>query len=163
MKKIILILNLLLTTCILISCSSSRQANSTQNNIDGNWQLQTIVTESITGKFKAQLFNEAGFNCFIGSSWEFNVHNNLGTYSINKNGDECASIKRNIRWTIYEPTTDDPKLMQFKRLDEAQKEIAGDTDYRFTIVQLDDKSMKLRYDITVENKPASLVYNFVRN
>jgi Lipocalin-like domain len=163
MKKISTIFNLLLITCFLVSCSSSKQAGSTKKAIDGSWQLQTVVTESIPGKFKMQLFNEADFNCFIGTSWEFNVHNNTGTYTINKNGNECASVKRNIRWTIYEATSDEPKLLQFKRLDDTLKDITDDGNYRFTIVQLDNKNMKLRSDITFEGKPASLVYNFVRN
>jgi hypothetical protein len=35
--------------------------------------------------------------------------------------------------------------------------------FRFTIAQLDDKTMQLKSDIIFENKPASLIYNFVRN
>jgi hypothetical protein len=162
MKKASTVLNLLLITLLLASCSSSKQARSYKKTIDGNWQLQTVVTESIPGKFKAQLFNEADFNCFIGSNWSFNDHNSLGTYSINKNGNECAAIKRNIRWTIYE-ATGEPKLLQFKRLNEKIKEIDDGAGFRFTIVHLDNSTMQLRSDITFEGKPASFVYNFVRN
>lgn len=114
-------------------------------------------------KFKASFFNEADFNCFIGSSWSFNDRNSLGTYTINKNGNECASIKRNIRWSVYEATAADPKLLQFKRLDEKYKEIDDGGGFRFTIVKLDDSSMQLRTDVNFEGKPVSFIYNFVRN
>ena len=69
----------LLIIFFFAACSSSKQARIYKRTIDGNWQLQTIATESIQGKFKAQLFEEADFNCFIGSSWSFNDHNSLGS------------------------------------------------------------------------------------
>ena len=153
----------LLIIYFFAACSSSKQARVYKRTIDGNWQLQTIVTESIQGKFKAQLFEEADFNCFIGSSWSFNDHNSLGSYTISKNGNECAAIKRNIRWSIYEATAADPKLLQFKRLDDKYKQVDDGGGFRFTVLQLDENNMKLRSDIIFEGKQASFVYNFVRN
>ena len=163
MKRASLLFNLILIVFLLASCSSSKQARVYKRTMDGNWQLQTIVTESIPGKFKAQLFSEADFNCFVGSNWSFNDRNSLGTYTINKNGNECAAIKRNIRWSIYEATAAEPKLLQFKRLDDKYKEIDEGGGFRFTVLQLDDKVMKLKSDITFEGRPASFIYNFVRN
>ncbi len=163
MKKIYLVLSLLLFAFIINSCSSSKQARSYKKAIDGNWQLQTIVTESILGKFKAQLFDEADFNCFIGSSWSFNNRNSLGTYTIFKNGDECVSLKRNIRWSVYEASATEPKLLQFKRLDDKYKAIDDGGGFRFTIMQLDKQNMKLRSDITFEGREVAFIYNFVKN
>ncbi len=163
MKRVNIALPLLLSSLLFISCSSSKQARVYKKTLDGNWQLQTVVTEKISGKFKAQLFDEADFNCFVGSSWSFNDRNNLGFYSINKNANECSAIKRNIRWSIYEATATEPKLLQFKRLDDKYKELDNDAGYRFTIIKMDDNSMQLRSDIIFEGKPASFVYNFVRN
>jgi len=144
-----------------ISCSSSKQARVVKKTIDGNWQLQTIVTEGITGKVKVMLFNEADFNCFVGSTWSFNNYNSLGSYTINNTAD-CATTKRNIRWTIYE-APNEPKLFQFKRLTDKLKDVDDGAGFRFSVVQLDDNSMQLRSSITFEGKPASFVYNFVRN
>ncbi|MEP7163443.1 MAG: DUF5004 domain-containing protein [Ferruginibacter sp.] len=163
MKRASLLFNLIIIVFLLASCSTSKQARVYKRTIDGNWQLQTITTESIPGKFKAQLFNEADFNCFVGSSWSFNDHNSLGTYTIQKNANECVAVKRNIRWSIYEATASEPKLLQFKRLDDKYKEIDEGGGFRFTVLQVDDNTMKLRSDITFEGKPASFVYNFVRN
>lgn len=163
MKRAKLIFSLIMVAFIFASCSSSKQARTYKKTIDGNWLLQTVVTEKIPGKFKAEFFNEADFNCFIGSSWSFNDRNSLGTYTINKNANECASIKRNIRWSVYEATAADPKLLQFKRLDEKYKDIDDGGGFRFTIVKLDDSSMQLRSDVNFEGKPVSFIYNFVRN
>ena len=162
MKKTSLLFNLVLIIYLLASCSTSKEARSYKKTIDGNWQLQTVVTEGIMGKVKVQLFNEADFNCFIGSSWSFNNYNSLGTFNISKNANECVAVKRNIRWTIYE-AKGEPKLLQFKRLDDKLNAMDDGDGYRFSIVQLDNNNMQLRSNITFENKPASLIYNFVRN
>ncbi|MFT3909149.1 MAG: lipocalin family protein [Ferruginibacter sp.] len=162
MKKTAIILQLFFATILLASCSTSKEARSYKKTIDGSWQLKTVVTEGIMGKIKAEIFNEADFNCFIGSTWKFNSNNNLGSYTISKNEDACTGIKRDIRWSIYEPSGED-KQLQFKRLDTKLKEIDGSaTGFRFKIIQMDANTMQLRSDFTFENKPASFVYNFVR-
>ncbi len=129
--------------------------------MDGNWQLKTIVSEGVSGKVKTQLFNEADFDCFIGSTWNFNNENNMGNYTI-PNATECAAIKRNISWSIYE-SKDQPKLLQYKRLDDNLNEIDENSGgYRFTILQLNNTSLQLRSDVNLDGKPAALIYNFVK-
>lgn len=163
MKKISLALSIFIAVLFFASCSTSKEARTYKNNIDGKWQLQTVVTEGISGKVKAQILNEADMNCFIGSNWSFNRNNSLGTYSINKNAGECVAVTRNIRWSIFE-AQGQPKLFQFKKLDNKYKEIEeGNAGYRFTIQQLDNTKMQLRSDVTFEGKPVSFIYNFVKN
>jgi hypothetical protein len=162
MKKINLLLTGIVFIMLYTSCSTSKEARGYEKSIHGRWQLETVVTEGITGKIKAQIFNEADFNCFIGSSWSFSLGNNLGQYEISKNGGECFSIKRDIRWSIYE-APNQPKLLQFKRLDTNLKEIDENSGgFRFTIVRLDNTKMQLRSEITFEGKPAAFIYNFVK-
>jgi len=147
---------------ILASCATSKEARTYKSTLNGNWQLQTVTTEGITGKVKMELFNEADFNCFVGSSWSFKSQNNLGKYSIQKNGNECAALTREFRWSIYE-APGEPKLFQFKRLDDKLKELDENSGgFRFTITQLDNSSMILKSNISFEGKPAAIVYNFVR-
>lgn len=163
MKTIKLVFAASLLMFLLHSCATSKEARTYKKTVDGNWQLQTVVSEGITGKIKAQIFNEEDFNCFVGSSWSFNSRNSLGSYTISNNAGECVALKRDIRWSIYE-AEGQPKLLQFKRLDEKLKEIdEASGGFRFTIVQLNDNSMQLRSDINFEGKPAAFVYNFVRN
>ncbi len=146
---------------LLASCSTSKQARTYERTIDGTWQLQTVETQGITGQIKARVFNEEDFNCFIGSTWKFNKGNNLGSYNISKNGGECVAIKRDIRWSIYEPISG-IREFQFKRLDTNLKEIANDAGFRFTILQLNTANMQLRNEFPFEGKTAAFIYNFVR-
>ena len=162
MRKASSILPLLIIVFLLTSCTISKEARSYKNTIDGNWQLKTIATEGIMGNVKVQLFNEAELNCFIGSQWNFNDGNSLGKYSISKSVNECVEVVRNIRWSIFE-TKSEPKLLQFKRLNEKLKVIDDGNGFRFTIVQLDKNTMQLKSAITFENRPVSIIYNFARN
>lgn len=148
---------------LMISCAGTKEGRDYRRTINGNWQLQTITTEGITGKIKAQILNEADFNCFVGSTWNFNKNNSLGSYTIAKNGNECAAIKRNIRWSVYE-TEGAPKMMQYKRVDDKYKDMdEGAAGFRFTILSADKNSMKLRNDFSFEGKPTSFIYNFLKN
>lgn len=152
----------LLIVLVVASCSTSQQARTYEKSIAGNWQLQTITTEGITGKIKAQVLNEADFNCFIGSSWRFDKNNSLGFYEISKNGGECVAVKRNIRWSIFEEGGA-PKMLQYKRVDAKYKDMdEGKAGFRFTILNLDGNNMQLKSDIDFEGKPASFIYNFVK-
>ena len=163
MKKVKILSYFILSVLMLAACATSKEARTYKKAVDGNWTLQTVVTEGIRGKIKAQLFNEADFNCFVGSAWSFNDRNNLGSYTISKNGEECAALKREFRWSIYE-ATGEPKLFQFKRLDEKLKELDENSGgFRFTILQLDKNNMKLKSEIMFEGKPAAFIYNFVKN
>ena len=161
MKKLKLVLFFFIGAMMLISCGTSKEALTFRKAIDGNWQLQTVNTDGISGRVTVNLFNEADYNCFSDGAWNFNNSNSLGTYSINKTSTQCVPVKRNIRWSIYE-ATGEPKLLQFKRLDEKLNSLDNGDGFRFTIVQLDKISMQLKSNINFENKPASIIYNFVK-
>ena len=162
MKKLSLFISTLLIVFIVTSCSTSKQARTLKKTVVGNWQLKSITTEGITGKIKAQILDEADFNCFIGSTWRFDKYNNLGFYEISKNGAECVAVKRNIRWSIFEEGGA-PKMLQYKRVDGKYKDInEAKAGFRFTILQLNDNGMQLKSDITFEGRPASFIYNFVK-
>ena len=163
MKKLSLLIGTFLAVLIISSCSLSKEARTYKKTVDGNWQLQTITTEGITGKIKAQVLDEADFNCFVGSTWNFNQNNSLGYYEISKNAGECVAVKRNIRWSIFEETGS-PKMLQYKRVDNKYKDMdEGKAGFRFTILSLTDTQMQLKSNITFEGKPASFIYNFIKN
>jgi hypothetical protein len=143
------------------SCSVSKEARSMKKDINGNWVLQTITTEGIAGVTKTKIFNEAEFGCFIGSEWDFISNNSMGSYTIVDKRKECPSIKRFIRWSIYEPEGA-AKEFQFKRLDDKKNAMDDGAGFRLTVTQLDDTQMKLRSDITFAGQPTVLIYNFVK-
>ena len=144
------------------SCTVSKEATSMKQQINGSWMLETITTEGIKGKVTATVFNEASFNCFVGSSWSFISSNSLGTYHINASGTECSSLTRQIRWSIYEPKGE-AKQFQFKKLDDKNKSIDNNEGFRLEIALLSATNMQLKSHITFEGKPAAYIYNFVKN
>jgi hypothetical protein len=162
MKKISGLLLFLGVILYFLSCSASKEIRKNENIIDGSWQLQTVTTEGVTGKIKAKLLNEADLTCFVGSTWKFNRNNNLGSYDINKNGNECVSTKRDIRWSLYQ-ADGEPPLFQFKKLDNKLNPIdEGNAGYRFSILEMNKNNMRLRNDVSFEGKEVSFIYNFVR-
>ncbi|CAN5196937.1 hypothetical protein BH11BAC5_BH11BAC5_05590 [soil metagenome] len=146
---------------VLYSCSASKEARSMKQKINGTWMLETITTEGIEGKVKATIFNEASFNCFVGSSWNFVSNNGTGSYNINSSGSECSAIQRLIKWSIYEPK-DAAKQFQFKRLDDKRNAMDNGDGFRLDVSGLTDNSMQLKSHITFEGKPAVYVYNFIK-
>lgn len=147
---------------LISSCATSKQARTYQHTINGNWSVVSVKTEGISGKVIAKSFNEANATCFEGSTWSFNEHTNLGSYVILKNAGDCAAMKREIRWSVYE-AAGQPKSFQFKRLDSKLKEIdENGGGFRMNISQIDKTTMTLRSEITFEGKPAAIVYSFER-
>ncbi|MCW3089028.1 MAG: lipocalin-like domain protein [Ferruginibacter sp.] len=146
---------------LFTACSVTKEGRSIKKSINGNWSLQTINTEGISGKFTAKVFNEADFNCFIGSSWNFISNNGTGSYTLVGGSTGCSTLERSIRWTVYEPK-DGPKEFQFKRLDEKRNPMDDNNGFRLNVSMLDDNTMQLKSAITFEGKPGNIVYNFVK-
>ena len=161
MKRIIGISVTIVCLGFLSACSVSKEAKSIKKTINGDWILQTINVEGINSKFKAKVFNEADFNCFIGSNWHFVSNNSMGSYTIPATTTGCDAITRNIRWSVYEPKGAE-KEFQFKRLDEKKNPMDDNNGFRLSVGSISDNSMQLRSAITFEGKPGTFVYNFVK-
>ena len=151
---------MLFVTC-LSACSVSKEARSMKKDINGNWVLQTITTEGITGVTKTRIFNEAEFGCFIGSDWNFVSNNSMGSYNLVDKSKNCTPVKRFIRWSVYEPK-DLPKEFQFKRLDDKKNAMDNGDGYRLTVTELDDNHMKLKSDIVFDGRAGAIIYNFIK-
>lgn len=161
MKNILLHISVFLLVAIAVcSCAASKEGRVMKKKINGEWLLKTITTEGINGKVTAKLFNEAPFNCFVGSYWSF-VRNGNGTYIFNQNGTECNAITRPIRWSIYEPKGEEKRL-QFKRLGNDNKDLDNGEGFRMNIVRLTDSSMQLKSPVSFEGNQAAYLYNFVK-
>ena len=145
---------------LLISCSVSKEARSMKKTINGDWILQTIDVEGINSKFKAKVFNEADFNCFIGSTWNFVANNGMGSYTL-VGGSGCDAITRKIRWSIYEPK-DAEREFQFKRLDDKKNPMDDNDGFRLDVGAFSGNTMQLKSSITFEGKAGTFVYNFVK-
>lgn len=161
MKYVKSSLILLLTAALFNACSVSNESRRMQKTINGDWILQTITTEGITGVTKTRIFNEADFGCFIGSEWNFINNNGMGSYTIVDKSSNCVPLKRFIRWTIYEPA-DAAKEFQFKRLDDKKNAMDNGDGYRLTVTELDKTVMKLRSNMVFDGHAGAVIYNFVR-
>jgi hypothetical protein len=164
MKKLSLICIAIVLIVLINACSSSKEARTDKRTVNGTWLLQSVTTEGITGKIKAQILDEADYNCFENSTWKFNQNTSLGSYEITKNGGDCVAKKQNIRWSIFEEKGV-PIRLQYKRVDaKYYKDIdEGKAGFRFIIVSLDKTAMQLKSEITFEGKPAYFIYNFTKN
>ena len=152
---------ILLFSAAFSACSVSKEARSMKKDINGDWVLQTITTEGITGVTKTKIFNEAEFGCFIGSEWHFISNNSMGSYNLVDKSKNCTTLKRFIRWSVYEPK-DMAKEFQFKRLDDKKNAMDNGDGYRLTVTELEQTSMKLRSDIVFDGHAGAIIYNFVK-
>lgn len=146
---------------ILGSCSVSKEARSIKRSINGDWILQTVTVEGITGVTKSTVFNEADLSCFIGSEWNFVSNNSMGSYTLLDKNKNCTPIKRLIRWSIYEPENA-AKEFQFKRLDDKKNAMDDGNGYRLTVIESGDNNLKLRSDLVFDGHSGALIYNFVK-
>ena len=152
---------ILLFSAAISACSVSKEARSMKKDINGDWVLQTITTEGITGVTKTKIFNEAEFGCFIGSEWNFIANNSMGSYTLVDKSKTCTTLKRFIRWSVYEPK-DLAKEFQFKRLDDKKNAMDNGDGYRLTVTALEETYMKLRSDIIFDGHAGAIIYNFVK-
>lgn len=145
---------------LVTACSVSKEARTMKHTINGQWTLQNVSIQGISGAVKATVFNEADYNCFKGSVWTFVSNNSMGTYQLSATG--CPSVTRNIRWSVNEPKGEE-KRFQFKRLDDKRNPLDDNDGFRLNVASLTDNSMQLNSAISFEGKPATIVYNFVKN
>lgn len=160
MKNIYIITSLAILI-VIASCGVSKEARTYKQTLNGKWKLNTATTQGVMGTVKIRLFDEADYSCFLGSDWEFNNRNSLGTYYIPSDAKQCGTVTRNIRWSIYEEGTE--KYLQFKRLDPNLKQLDNGNGFRLAIVHIDKTSMQLQSTVQFENRPLTITYNFIKN
>ena len=132
-----------------------------KHTINGDWTLQTVNVTGINTKFKAVVFNEADYNCFIGSTWTFVSNNSMGVYRLSAAAG-CPATSRNIRWSIYEAAGEEKKF-QFKRLDDKKNSMDSNDGFRLSVSSLTGTDMQLKSAILFECNPVVIVYNFAKN
>lgn len=151
----------LLASFLLMSCAGSKEARAIKSSINGKWHLETITIEGNSSIMNVSVFNEAGNTCFVGSSWDLVGNNGSGSYTLMEGKGGCSMLMRKIKWSIYEQEGEEKKF-QFKRLDDNNKPLDDNNGYRLTINSLTDSSMKLSSQITFDNRPVNVVYNFLK-
>ncbi|GMN08927.1 hypothetical protein MTsPCn9_06170 [Croceitalea sp. MTPC9] len=145
---------------LISSCSVSKSARQQRNLLSGTWSLNDVSYENNQGSFKSIIFGDAQDICFEGSDWFFRDNNSTGRYTI-KQGSLCQGGDRFIRWSIVEPA-DRLSQLQFKFIDEKRKDVSGGRGYRLDITNLNEQTMTLKSNVSVEGQPVTIVYEFTR-
>lgn len=159
MKKIFLLLG---AVCMLTtSCSVSKAVYKKRNLLSGTWILNDVSYENNTSNFKATLFNDAEDICFEGSNWFFRDNNSTGRYTIAPST-LCQAGDRYIRWSVVDREENYTSQLQFKFIDERNKDIAGGLGYRLNITALTDQEMTLKSNNKVDGETVTIVYNFTK-
>lgn len=159
MKKVIVLMGVV--AIMLSSCSISKDARSKRNLLSGTWALNDVSFENNTGNFKAVLFNDVEDICLEGSEWFFRDNNSTGRYTIVPST-LCNGGDRYIRWSVVERAENYTSQLQFKFIDERNKDISGGLGYRLNIETLTENMMVLKSNVQVDGQPVTVVYNFTK-
>ncbi len=158
--KTIKLLGIAVIGLLVVACTGTKAARQQGNLLSGTWILNDVGYENNTGSFKAVIFGDAEDICFEGSQWFFRDNNNTGRYTIQPSS-LCQSGDRFIKWSIYEPANRLSQL-QFKFIDEKRNDISGGVGYRLDIVNLNEQTMTLKSNVSVDGEPVTLVYQFTK-
>lgn len=110
MRKLFNISLLLATMFFMASCSSSKNATdmkATTGNLSGKWTISDIVVNVPAGFKVTDVFDEAPYADFKGSTWDL-VRNGKGSFTL-MNGN-----KEDIYWSVKGKGAD--AQFQFKKL-----------------------------------------------
>jgi len=149
------------TVMLIVSCSVSKDARGKRNLLSGTWTLDDVSYENASGNFKSVIFNDADDICFEGSEWYFRDNNSTGRYTIAPST-LCNGGDRFIRWSVVEREENYTSQLQFKLIDEKNKDISGGLGYRLNITNLTENEMTLKSNATVDGKVVNVVYSFTK-
>lgn len=152
---------MMLAGIFLTSCSVSKSARTQRNLFSGSWTLDNVSYENNSGNFKSVIFNDAEDICFEGSDWFFRDNNSTGRYTISQST-FCQGGDRYFRWSVVEPSQNYSSQLQFKFIDEKRKDISGGLGYRLNISSINEQSMVLKSNVSVDGEPVTIVYEFTK-
>lgn len=157
MKNFIMIMTLVV---LYSSCSISKSVREKRNALSGTWTLNDVSYENGSGNFKSVIFKDAEDICFEGSDWFFRDNNSTGRYTLTSSS-LCEGGDRYIRWSVVESAENYSSQLQFKRIDENNKDISG-LGYRLNITTLNSNELVLKSNATVDGKVINVVYKFTK-
>lgn len=145
---------------LFASCSISKEVRQKRNMLSGTWTLNDVSYENGADDLKAIIFKDAEDICFEGSDWFFRDNNSTGRYTL-ASSTLCQGGDRFIRWSVVDSPQNYSSQLQFKRIDEKNKDISG-LGYRLNISSLTANEMVLKSNATVDGKVVNVVYKFTK-
>ncbi|MEO6134699.1 MAG: hypothetical protein ABIP35_06070 [Ginsengibacter sp.] len=155
-KKIVSLGMFISLVILAASCSSSKSGTALKannGNLSGTWTITNILTNLPPNISITDVFDEAPFDAFKGSTWEL-VRNGKGSFTLT-NG-----TKQDIYWSIYGK---DPNAeFQFKKL-KGEKARNVDAGYRLQLQSISANEFVARSPIDIgEGKTGYITYTFTK-
>src|SRR6185312_15902308 len=156
MKKVLLIIIVFAASTFVIRCSSSKNAtNLTPSNghLAGKWTISNIAVDVPSGFQVTNVFDEAPYADFKGSTWNL-IKNGNGSFTLT-NG-----TKENIYWSIFGKGNN--AQFQFKKLN-GEKARNVTEGYRLALGPISSNSFTAKSIInTGTNSTGSITYTFTK-
>lgn len=156
MKKGIAALTIVLLSSFIISCSSSKNGTNlkpTNSHLAGKWIISNISVNLPEGFKVTNVFDEAPYPDFQGSTWDL-VRNGNGSFTL------LNGTKENIYWSIYGKGND--AQFQFKKLNE-QKARNVEEGYRLQLGPISSNSFTATSSVnTGTDSTGTITYTFTK-
>lgn len=156
MKKVITILFFIAASTFISSCSSSKNAtniSATTSHLAGKWTISNIAVDVPSGFQVTNVFDEAPYADFNGSTWDL-TRNGNGSFTLT-NG-----TKENIYWSIY--GKGDNAQFQFKKLNGQKARNVGE-GYRLALGPISSNTFTAKSVInTGTDSTGSITYTFTK-
>lgn len=156
MKKIFNFSLVFAAIFFLASCSSTKTGTdlrATTGNLSGVWKISDILVDVPAGFKVTNVFDEAPYSDFKGSTWDL-IRNGKGSFSL-LNGN-----KEDIYWSINRKG--DVSQLQFKKLMGAKARNVMD-GYFLDIMNVSANSFMARSPIDIGNgKTGYITYTFTK-
>ena len=160
MKKLLLA-GMLGTSLFAVSCSSVKNAQTSQNQksdflkIKGDWEIVSIDYDK---GFKIKPFDEgADAQCFVGSHWRLIPNNWTGAYTLNGGGACGAGYSQPIKIDVISGNT-----FNFKKIADGTKAKQNPAGYTLTLTNQTTDQFSLEQNIPFDGENVRVVYNFER-
>ncbi len=151
-------IQLLFTVAVffIAGCSSSKNSTdlkATNGNLAGKWTVTNISVDVPSGFKITNVFDEAPYADFKGSTWDL-IRNGNGSFSLT-NG-----TKENIYWSVYGKGND--AQFQFKKLNGAKAKNVED-GYRLQIQNIASNSFIAKSPVDLGNgNTGYITYTFTK-
>jgi len=158
--KNLLFSGMLVTSLLAVSCSSVKNAATSQNQrseflqLKGDWEVVSIDYDK---QYKIKPFDEgADAQCFVGSHWRLIPNNYTGAYTLNGGG-ACPSITQPIKFEVKSGNT-----FMFKKIVAGTKAKQNTVGYSLDLISQSTDQFSLEQNIPFNGSTVRVVYNFQR-
>lgn len=159
MKKIILFS--FMAVMLFVSCAESKAVVQGEKLMRGDWTITDVSLDGVSESYvNANVFDQADYQCFIGSQWHLVQNNSSGHYTLN-GGSGCPSETTNIKWFVTEKNG--VTEFMFKKIYPGEKPKNVAEGYSMRVISNTGNSIVMKQDVMFEGKQMGINYTFQKN